>query len=335
MLLRPLNEFEREGSKDLRGFFYLKIMTQFEFVRWFTKDDYDQLNKVINFHKDKNNPESQLSWLQKNASEVIGLNEMYYISEFERQKEEGILKCQIKKEQNKIIDAVKNGELVNCSCGSNLKWVENYNFVGCTNYRDLSKEHNHPKNYSDFADDSKFLDSEFEPSMSSNYLSIICKIIKQEHNIKIQANNLFEFYVLNNVKIYNDDISRDKFFILRESSALSKKREILIKNILEENNIRFGYQKNIMYKIKNERQGHKIPDFVAVINGVYTIIEQKKTIDNIADSQVEFYKELIQFMHPKALIDIVYVIEEHIRPVTINDTKYLVFNIDQFKKYLL
>jgi hypothetical protein len=310
-------------------------MTEFEFVRWFTKDDYDQLNKVINFHKNKNNPEAQLSWLQKNASEVIGLNEMYYISELERQKQEGILKCQIKKENNKTIDAVKNGEIVKCSCGNNLKWVENYNFVGCSNYRDLSTEHNHPKNYSDFTDDSKFLDSDFEPSISSTYLSVICQIIKKEHNTKIQANNLYEFYILNNVKIYNNDISRDKFFILRESSALSKKREILIKNILEEHNIRFGYQKNIMYKIKGDCQSHKIPDFVAVINGVYTIIEQKKNIDNINDSQVEFYKELIQFMHPKALIDIVYVIEEHIRPVTSIDTKYSVFNIEQFKKYLV
>jgi hypothetical protein len=313
-------------------------MTEFEFVRWFTKDDYDLLNKVINFNKDKNNTESQLSWLQKNASEVIGLNEMYYTSELERQKQEGILRCQTKKANNKIIDDVKNGEIVKCSCGSNLKWVENYNFVGCSNYRDLSTEHNHPKNYNTsefYIDDSDYVNPNFKPKICSSYLSIICKIIKKEHNFKIQANNLFEFYILNDVKIYNNDISRDKFFILRESSALSKKREILIKNILEEHNIRFGYQKNIMYKIKGERQGHKIPDFVAVINGVYTIIEQKKNIDNINDSQVEFYKELIQFMHPKALIDIVYVIEEHIRPVTSIDTKYSVFNIEQFKKYLV
>ena len=310
-------------------------MTQFEFVRWFTKDDYDHLNKVMNFHKDKNNSESQLSWLQKNSSEVIGFNEMYYISEFERQKQEGILKCQDRQEKNKIIDSVKNGEIVKCSCGSNLRWVKDYNFVGCTNYQDTSKEHNYPKNYSEHTDVSKYTDSDFVPVISSQYLSNICKIIKQKHNIKIQANNLYEFYILNNVKIYNDDISRDKFFMLRDLSSLSKKREILIKNILEENNIRFGYQKNIMYKIKNERQGHKIPDFVAVINGVYTIIEQKKNIDNINDFQVDFYKELIQFMHPKVLVNIIYVIEEHIRPITTYDTKHTVFNIDEFKKYLL
>jgi len=109
----------------------------------------------------------------------------------------------------------------------------------------------------------------------------------------------------------------------------------LIKNILEKNNIRFGYQKNIMYKIKNQIQGIKIPDFVAVIKGTYTIIEQKKTIDNINNFQVDFYKELIQFMHPKVLVDIIYVIEEHIRPITTYDTTHKVFNIDEFKKYLL
>jgi hypothetical protein len=310
-------------------------MTQFEFVRWFTKDDYDHINKVMNFHKDKNNSESQLSWLQKNSSEVIGFNEMYYIYEFKRQKQEGILRCQDRQEKNKIIDSVKNGEIVKCSCGSNLRWVKDYNFVSCSNYQDTSKQHNYPKNYSEHTDVSKYTDSDFVPVISSQYLSNICKIIKQEHNIKIQANNLYEFYILNNVKIYNDDISRDKFFMLRDLSSLSKKREILIKNILEENNIRFGYQKNIMYKIKDERQGHKIPDFVAVINGVYTIIEQKKNIDNINDFQVDFYKELIQFMHPKVLVDIIYVIEEHIRPITTYDTKHTVFNIDQFKKYLL
>lgn len=310
-------------------------MTQFEFVRWFTKDDYDHLNKVMNFHKDKNNSELQLSWLQKNSSEVIGLHEMYYIFECERQISEGILKCKDRQEKNKIIDSVKNGEIVKCSCGSNLRWVKNYNFVGCTNYQDTSKEHNYPKNYSEHTDVSKYTDSDFVPVISPQYLSIICKNIKQEHNIKIQANNLYEFYILNNVKIYNNEITRDKFFSLRESAALSKKREILIKNILEENNIRFGYQKNIMYKIKNQIQGIKIPDFVAVIKGAYTIIEQKKNIANIDDFQVDFYKELIQFMYPKVLVDIIYVIEEHIRPITIYDTKHKVFNIDEFKKYLL
>ena len=310
-------------------------MTQFEFVRWFTKDDYDHLNKVMNFHKDKNNSESQLSWLQKNSSEVIGFNEMYYISEREKQISEGILRCQIKKDKNKIIDSVKNGEQVKCSCGSNLKWVEFYNFVSCTNYKDTSKEHNHPKNYNEHTDDSKYTDSDFEPLISSTYLSDICKIIKKEHNIKIQANNLYEFYILNNVIIYNNEITRDKFFILRDLSSLSKKREILIKNILQENNIRFGYQKYIKYKIKDQKQGHKIPDFVAVIKGKYTIIEQKKNIDNINDFQVDFYKELIQFMYPKVLVDIIYVIEEHIRPITTYDTKHNAFNIDEFKKYLL
>lgn len=309
-------------------------MVEFEFVRWFTEEDYSNLSRVINYHKDKNNPESQLSWLQKNASDVIALNDMYYDDERERLISEGIAKCKIRQANNKIVDAVKNGEIVKCTCGHNLLWVQNYEFVGCTNYRDTSKEHNHPKNYSEHTDESKF-DSEFIPPISCTYLSCICKIIKQKHNIKIQASNLYEFYILNNVTIYNRQITREQFLSIRDSSILSKKREILVKSILEENKIRFGHQKKIMYKIKGDKQGHSIPDFVAVINGVYTIIEQKKNIDNLSDTQVNFYKELLRFMHPNALIDIIYVIEEEIRPVTSEDTEYLVFNIDQFKKYLL
>jgi hypothetical protein len=307
-------------------------MEQFEFVRWFTDDDYSKLKSLISYHQDQNNTESQLTWLQSHSDEVIKIHEQYYIDEGDRQwKILQDYKAGVKA-HNKKVDNVKSGGDEYCICGSLLKWRSAYSeFAGCTNWQDTTQKHN-SLNYRRDMDDEK--GEAFEVKIFDIYLSSICKIIKTKYNIKIQASNLYEFYVLNKVKLFREDISREKYSKAKESSALSKKRELLIKSILEQNKIRFGYQRKIMYKIKDGKQTHAIPDFIAMINNDLLIIEQKKNIDNCSDSQVEFYAELLQFMYPDKAIQIVYVIEEDSDSLDDYMPNYAVLTLDEFKDFI-
>jgi hypothetical protein len=329
MLLKPLNEFGSEAPKDLSGFFFMiksLQMEQFEFVRWFTDDDYSKLKSIISYHKDKNNTESQLTWLQSHSDEVIKIHEHYYIDERNRQWNN--YKERVK-DHNKKLDNIKNGGQEYCICGSLLKWYRG-EFAGCSNFSDQTKQH---KSYN-YRTDDIVTENDLEIKISDNYLSSICKIIKTKHNIKIQASNLYEFYVLNKVKLFRDDISREKYGKVKESSALSKKRELLIKSILEKNKIRFGYQRKIMYKIKGYKETHAIPDFIAMINNDFLIIEQKKNIENCFDYQVEKYKSLLEFMYPNKGIQIVYVIEEDNESLNDYMPNYPVLTLDKFKDFI-
>ena len=227
---------------------------------------------------------------------------------------------------NARIDAIKNGNVEFCICGAELIY-QSKGFVGCLHYRKyglhtlLSYKNNIYKAY--------------QPYISLDYLAEICKTIMSNYKVKIQASNLYEFYNLNNVELWRDDITRDQFYRLKKTSELSKKRELLIKSILEQNKIRFGYQKQIMYKLKDKKQTHAIPDFIAKINDDLLIIEQKKNIDNCADYQVEFYRDLLKFMYPKKNIHIIYVVEEDSSFFESQwDVKYPVYTVEQFKKYI-
>lgn len=306
-------------------------MEQFEFVRWFTDDDYSKLKSLISYHQNQNNTESQLTWLQSNSDEVIKMHDEYESKEWDRQW--NILQEYRKeiKSHNKKVDNIKNGGEEYCICGSKLKWREIAKFAGCSNWQDKTQKHTYYNYRTDVYEERG---EAFLPNYSHDYLSSICKIIKTKYNIKIQASNLYEFYVLNKVELLREDINRKKFTSLKQSGEISKKRELLIKSILEQYKIRFGYQRQIMYKIVGKKQTHAIPDFIASVNNEFLIIEQKKNIDNCSDYQVEKYKSLLQFMYPDKAIHIVYVIEEDSESTYDHMPNYSVLTLDEFKTYI-
>jgi hypothetical protein len=309
---------------------------EFEFARWFTNEDYQKLNSIIQHNKIENNSQNQLSWLQSNSDAIIKMHSDYCSIEWHDQWEKRKQNSIDVRNHNLKINNIKNGDIEYCICGSELKFVTNYNFVGCSNYLDKTQKHTIMYYKQPWYED----DSEpFSATFKLHYLSDICKKIKQQYNIKIQSSNLFEFYLLNNVELLNKNITRETFKNAVQASETSKKREILIKSILEKNNIRFGYQRKIIYKIKDGKQSHAIPDFIAFINDKFYIIEQKKNMHNINEYQVDFYKDLISFMYPNKKIHIIFIIEE-----SSDDIEYLmrlserkkneVLTVEEFKKFI-
>jgi hypothetical protein len=130
------------------------------------------------------------------------------------------------------------------------------------------------------------------------------------------------------------EITKEKFSKLKQNSEISKKREILIKSILEQNNLRFGYQKKIMYKLKDKKQTHAIPDFIVLFDNSLCIIEQKKNLESCNDYQLIFYKELLQFMYPNKKINCIFVIEEDVESDDNDNLGHPVFTINQLKDCL-
>jgi hypothetical protein len=309
---------------------------EFEFARWFTNEDYQKLNSIIQHNKIENNSQNQLSWLQSNSDAIINMHNNYGSIEWDNQWEKRQQYRKDIKIHNDKINNIKNGGIEYCICGSELRFVTSGNFVGCSNYSDETQKHtsmNYKQDWYENATESFF------PTYKLHYLSDICKQIKQQYNIKIQPSNLYEFFLLNNVDLLNKNITRETFKNAVQASETSKKREILIKSILEKNNIRFGYQRKIIYKIKNGKQSHAIPDFIAFINDKFYIIEQKKNMHNINEYQVDFYKDLISFMYPNKKIHIIFIIEE-----SSDDIEYLmrlserkkneVLTVEEFKKFI-
>lgn len=302
----------------------------FEFARWFMNEDHEKLKSIIQYNKQQNNSENQLSWLQSHSDEVLKIHNDYYQSEYDRQYKNHFEKLRWSETNNQKIDKIKNGGIEYCSCGFEMVYIGGYDggFAGCKNYRDEKNEH--LKLYYR----KWYIDNPFEePTISKNYLSDICKQINQKYKIKIQASNLFEFLDLHQIPFWTDGITREKFKIGVDAHALSKKRELMIKSILEQNNIRFGYQKKIMYKIKDQAQTHAIPDFIAVKDDDIYIIEQKKHAVNISEYQVELYKDLITFMHPNKKVQIVFVIEQELESECIW-SNHKVLSVNEFKTFI-
>jgi hypothetical protein len=299
-----------------------------EFARWFTNEDHEKLKSIIQYNNEKNNQENQLSWLQYHSDEVFKMHSDYYEKQYTKQKKEHIEKIINAEIKNKKIDRIKNGGIEYCICGSELRYIQSHDFVGCKDFSNKTIKHTY-LNYSNW-----HIEKNFDgPTISKNYLSEICKQINEKYKIKIQASNLFEFLDLNQISILTYGITRDKFKIGVDAHSLSKKRELIIKSILEQNNIRFGYQKKIMYKIKDQVQTHAIPDFIVIKNNDIYIIEQKKHAENISEYQVELYKDLINFMHPNKNVQIVFVIEQELESECIW-TNHKVLSVNEFKTFI-
>ena len=301
---------------------------EFEFARWFTNEDHEKLNSIIQHNKEQNKSETQLSWLQTHSDEVLKMHNDYYQNQYTKQKKNHFEKIKDEETKNKKIDKLKNGGIEYCICGSELRYIQSHDFVGCKDFSNKRKKHTY-LNYSTWHTENPFE----EPTISKNYLSDICKEINEKHKIKIQASNLFEFLDLHQIPIWTDGITREKFKIGVDAHALSKKRELMIKSILEQNNIRFGYQKKIMYKIKDGVKTHAIPDFIAVKDDNIYIIEQKKHAVNISEYQVQLYKDLINFMHPNKNVQIVFVIEQELESECLW-RNHKVLSVNEFKTFI-
>lgn len=305
-------------------------MERFTFARFSTKTDMIIRNKRI----EKSNTKSDLHWLQSNSDKVIELHRRIYDDELSRyitKKKESFelsgIKYQLKlKEYNEIINKLDIYPKPKCVCQGNLIYIDRFNLISCDNFRDTNFNHfkmYKPVPYIKF-DLDRCID-EFE--ISKNYLSLIIK----QFPVKIKASDLYEFLILNKVKLHRDDIDRDYFQVGKQNADISRKREDLINAILTDKFDKVWKQLPITYQNSNENFiRFAIPDFIVKKNQRVILFEQKKTIDNVISSQIDLYIELLKKIGA-TYVDVFIIIEQEIEYKYQNE--YNILTLNELKNY--
>lgn len=301
----------------------------FKLVRWATEQDKEIRKSRIEKHKKKSN----LTFLQENKEAIIKIHQDYY---YQKQDEYLVKQKEIFNNYNNSykeklfkFNALKlqvKSSLYNhtCVCGGNLIYNNYFNFIGCDNYKEQGFEHYklyEPYN-SNFTPDIELANFE----ISKQYLSEVAKKIDKS----IKASDLYEFLILNNVELHRNDITRESFYIAKESSELSKKREILIGSILNKKFNRVGHQVLITYQLEKENYiRFAVPDFLVKLDNKVLLFEQKKNEDLVRDTQLSLYKSLINKLINLSLET--YVIVEEGTISTNQD--YTILNLNTLETY--
>ncbi len=307
-------------------------MERFTFARFSNEKDKEIRNKRI----EKSNTKSDLYWLQSNSDKVIELHRKTYdiqLSNFiSKQKESYELsgvKYKLKLDEfNGILKKIDIYPKPKCNCQGNLIYIDRFNLISCDNYRDINFNHfkmYKPVSYNTFELEKCVEDFE----ISKNYLSLITRQLP----VKIKASDLYEFLILNNVKLHRDDIDRDYFQVGKVNGDISRKREDLINAILSERFEKVWKQLPITYQNNNENFiRFAIPDFIVTNNGRVHLFEQKKTIDNLELSQIDLYVSLLKKIGKD--VDVFIIVEQEIeykyqspyKILTLNELKTYEFN---------
>jgi hypothetical protein len=288
-------------------------MTKYEWVRWSTKEEIDQLKKWFN----RNNSDDGLTWLSKNRDKVLKDHEKFindYYNEQLNIKVENYNEFVSKIiNHNETIDKITNdlklGKKHQCICKGNLRLVA-YNgghFIGCDNY--LEKVQHSSFYYKKLPEETIFDNESFFENFEypKQYLSMI----KKRYNYPgyVKASNMFEFFKLNEVTLAND-LKEEMFYKIATTSKKSKDREKIVKTLLEKLFDRVGHQVHITYKEVGQKQKIKIPDFICKKEDRFYIFEQKKSIDNCDYMQLDLYIELLKIILKTENINGYFIIEE-------------------------
>jgi hypothetical protein len=308
-------------------------MNNFTFVRRATPKDLDIRKSRI----EKGQNKATLDQLQKISDLIIKVHNSYYeeklnefINKVTLQEDEQNLKFKTNSDKfNRMVETIISGvkPTLKCNCMGDLIYINStYQMIGCTNYRDVNFDHfkmYKPQQYnSEWTLEKKI--EEFQ--VSKHYLSDICKAL----SIKVKASDLYEFLILNKIKLHREDINREFFYTARNAQELSRKREDLIYSELSKKYDRLEKQLVIAYQYSYENFiRFAIPDVIVFDNKNIIIYEQKKSIENINLLQTELYVDLIKQMVDDSYTVIVkYVIEEDypFMPEFVNKHEILTLN---------
>jgi len=280
-------------------------MKELEWARWSTPQEIESLNNYFKAKQQSNG----LEWLSNNSKEVIERYYQWCIDYKESKintefKKHNAYLSKIEKDNElffKYYHSIKAGVNYQCLCKGNLKVVRSIfgEFIGCDNY--LEKVEHTKVYHNRFEREFK---SYFE--WPKQYLSIFIKECYPDKNIK--ASNLYEFLKINDIELMTD-IDEGLFYDLSKRNKNSKDRELLVKGVLEKIFTKVGHQVHITCKYKNERQKIKKPDFICVGNESIYIFEQKKSIDNCDETQLDEYVYLLSHILPNKIVRGYFIVE--------------------------
>ena len=263
----------------------------------------DEINKRKAFiDKQNNNKILGLKWISDNSEYVINSHELYlqqYINtEYEKYVQNINIRYNIALIHYGLYKSLLSGNIHKCQCGGNLRIVNGYNFIGCDNYKAITKH----DTYNQFEEPEKIIldkkewivKNDIKPNQQ--YLSKFKELFNIPNIVKVT--DLILFFQHNNIPLHNNEISLDKLMAVRNTKAIADKQEDYIKHLLKQKFDTVLYQQQISYKLENEKDKYCIPDYIcgSKNNDLVLILDLKKSPDNSNINQLNRYHKLIEYI---------------------------------------
>ena len=216
---------------------------------------------------------------------------------------------------NEIFTKVKNGGSEACVCGARLRYVDNFNFVGCSNFNDTSAKHSN-YNYKDKHPVLSKEDYVLQYScFGQNYLSKFKKWLNIEF---INTTILYEFLFTIGKQIPHFEIEPEKYNTIIKSKNDSKNQELILKNLLSKKYTTILEQPHFSCKI-NGINTVRIPDFICSTSEEIHLIEAKAAEYLCDDDKLNLYTEILK----------IYVSDKDNRPIK---SFHIVYQNDAIKE---
>jgi hypothetical protein len=294
-------------------------------VRWATKKEVDNFYQFL---KKKNNEKDLFTsdWLSKNGNYFIELHQKFINDKTDSQIEKYKLSFQslLLYYKNKLSD-YENSLNNKCICKGNIVRVvfDNYEFMGCDNFRE--KGWDHFRIYKPTKPISADLfNYVYEPS--SNYLVEMRKFYNLPKELKPSI--ILEYLLMKDIT----PLAETMLKIASNNKTMSNNRENLVRPILLKKLDKVKSQPLMIITLSDGTKIKKIPDFVCVKNSKVYIIEQKKDVHLINESQMELYCQAVSFLVNKSNktleLDYRYIIENGI-----TDEKNRIINFKDLENY--
>jgi ssDNA-binding Zn-finger/Zn-ribbon topoisomerase 1 len=271
-----------------------------EYARFSTIDEIN--NRKAFIEKQNNDKTLGLKWLSDNNDYVINSHELYLEqynnTEYLKYTENINIRYNLALIHYGLYKSLLAGNIHKCQCGGNLRIVNGYNFIGCENYKAITKH----DTYNQFEKPEKIIlekkewivKNDIKPNQQ--YLSKFKELFNIPNTVKVT--DLILFFQNNNIALHNNEISLDKLMAVRNTKAISDKQEEYIKHLLKQKFDNVLYQQQITYKLENEKEKYCIPDYIcgSKNNELVLILDLKKSPDNSNVNQLNRYHKLLEYI---------------------------------------
>jgi hypothetical protein len=194
-------------------------------------------------------------------------------------------------DNNILFDEVKNNtKSHSCTCGAKLKYISNFNFVGCSDYRNESQKHINI-NFKNISEYQSFEDFYYEFEFSNTYINDFKKHYKLDF---LMSSIIYEFlFEVYGQKCYSNDLSYNNYQTGVNASKQSKKEELIVKSICLE---LFHIVKEQMHfsLVLNGKHCIRIPDLICSNKNKVYVFDVKKNNDVIDLDKLNLYQEIVK-----------------------------------------
>lgn len=184
---------------------------------------------------------------------------------------------------------VKFFESKKCKCGSNLNFIKDFDFWGCSDYKNKEADHIsfsgiEPKIFKD------------KISISGHWVALLIKDLGLKG--KIQANILSNWFKNQGLEDLSEKCGYKPygFFGYVETNKKSKEQEHKYLSIFNDFFNKVSYQQCIRYKLIGEEEKFCIPDFICGTDKIVFVIDCKLNSNSFDDDKSKLYLELVRFI---------------------------------------